>query len=377
MGHFQVLACIPQGESVSFEDISHLVGVPETQLRRVLRTAATFGFLKEPQPGKIGHSTLSTAFVTDPSLLDAVMFMASTSLPAALQMPAGTKRFGDSTSCSETAYNISSDSSDRFSAACESRPQMQRQWLAFWRHATGEVDDDLAELLPSLQCAPRLRGGSGRLVEVRARANTRLFGIYMLKCTLQIGARSITQAAAIVKQYPSLQVTVQMEDSESPVAHASRVPCIMGQIAHDGRLAIQRRAMGTPQPVHDAVVYVLRLTTLAAESDGLRKKRIQNELHLLIQILKKNSSATVVLTSGLLPDLGTAGPKIEARARLRDLTLFQLTNQKELELAEAIKILNGVGDDTGHLVLVGRHCSPTSGDLALELKYRSFMNAVS
>lgn len=166
MAYFQVLACIPLGDSVPFKDISDLAGVPETQLRRVLRMTATFGFLCEPEPGLISHSALSAAFVTDPSLLDAVVFMANTALPAALQMPACTQRFDDSSRSSETAYNVSSNSDDPFNIACQYKPQLRRQLSAFWRHGTGDVDDGVAELLQSLKCSNQLHQDPGTIVEV-------------------------------------------------------------------------------------------------------------------------------------------------------------------------------------------------------------------
>lgn len=137
---------------------------------------ATYGFLREPEPGKVAHSALSADFVTNPSLLDAVVFLANTAVPAALHMPASTQRFCDSRFPSETAYNLASNSPVPFSTACEQRPQLRRQWAAFKEHGTTNVDGTLVGLLQSLQCADRLLGEASAMVEV-CEVNSCRFGL--------------------------------------------------------------------------------------------------------------------------------------------------------------------------------------------------------
>lgn len=151
------------------------------------------------------------------------------------------------------------------------------------------------------------------------------------------------------------------------------MPDQMGYLM-DGRIAVQQRTVGTAQTVRDAVVYILHLSPSASGPAGPAKERIQAELRQLVDVLRNNSSATLILTSGLLPELGTVCPKAEARARSRDLTLFQLTNQTEIEMAEMMAILNGMGDNMGRLVLANKHCSSTRGTVALETRYQAYAN---
>lgn len=186
---------------------------------------------------------------------------------------------------------------------------------------------------------------------------------------------------AIATNYPLLQVIVQMEHIK-PIASQQQQPPWLTLPSPDsmqsdpsildGQVTIQQRTLGTSQPVHDAIVYILHLTSFTFDAGSLAPCSIQTELKQLLGILKNNTAATLVITSGLLPELGTVSPKVEARARLRDLTLFQLTNQNEVEMIDMMRILKGVKDDTGHLVLINKHCSSVSGDLALELKYQAF-----
>lgn len=163
LGEFQVLACVPLNDSVPAKDVADLTGVPETQLRRIVRMTATAGFLHEPEPGYIAHTALSAPFVTQLCYLDAAMFLAETAAPAALQMAAATKLLHNGQAAGDTtAYALAFNTSQTFQAACEQRPKLQRQWPAFLRCA-GDVDDSVPELLGRLDW---LSLGSACIVDV-------------------------------------------------------------------------------------------------------------------------------------------------------------------------------------------------------------------
>jgi hypothetical protein len=151
LGEFQVLACLPLTGSVSIPDLAGLSGLPKTQLARIIRFTATAGFLQETQPGHIAHSPLSSLFVSRPSLRDAMMFLADSATPAALQMASATSRFGDTvTSDTDTAYNIAFDDRDSFFFACEQRPKLQRRWSAYLQHTGGDASDLTRQVLSRL-----------------------------------------------------------------------------------------------------------------------------------------------------------------------------------------------------------------------------------
>lgn len=186
----------------------------------------------------------------------------------------------------------------------------------------------------------------------------------------------------IANHFPLVRVYVQVEEAESSSLSSWRKPNVGGpnttspeqqqQSIMNGRVTLQRRAMGSHQPIRDATVYVLHLNGSAASggtTTGL--ERIRSEIRQLVDVLRVNSSATLALT-GLIPDPGSVGARAEARARLRDMTLFQLTNQQDNELGEILAMLSAMSDNAGRLILVNKNCSPRSGDLALELKYQPF-----
>ena len=150
MGEFQVLACIPLSGSVPVKDVADLAGVPETQLCRIARMMATAGFLREPEPGHLAHTTLSAPFVTKLFYLDAAMFLAHTAAPTALKMAAATKRQGASDlPAQETAYSLAFKTPQTFQATREQQVKLQRRWLAYAR-CEGDVNENVTELLSQL-----------------------------------------------------------------------------------------------------------------------------------------------------------------------------------------------------------------------------------
>lgn len=79
-----------------------------------------------------------------------------------------------------------------------------------------------------------------------------------------------------------------------------------------------------------------------------------------------------MLTALVLPAPGTVDLNTEAAARLRDLTLLQLANGRQAEIAEMVDVLNGVRDNAGGLVLTNEIRSPTSPLVAFEVRYQAY-----
>lgn len=144
LAEFQVLACIPLHGEIATKDLAELVAVPETQLGRVLRLMVATGFLQEPQPGsgQVAHTGLSASFVTDVPNLDAAMFLGSTAVPSALQMPEATHR-------RLTGYSLAANTGVSFVATCEQQPRLQRQWAAYLSYL-GDSNQMIVNLLSRL-----------------------------------------------------------------------------------------------------------------------------------------------------------------------------------------------------------------------------------
>ena len=122
-------------------------------LIRVVRMTSSAGFLSEPRPLHVAHTTLSAGFVTKPSLGDAAMFLSGTAVRAALSMPGATQRYGEPERADQShhaAFSLAEKTQQSFRQACEQRPKLQRQWAAYLRCSSMGVDERVAEVLSRL-----------------------------------------------------------------------------------------------------------------------------------------------------------------------------------------------------------------------------------
>lgn len=139
------------------------------------------------------------------------------------------------------------------------------------------------------------------------------------------------------------------------------------------RITVQQRDPGTLQSVHDAAVYILHLPSpspgMPSHSLGTR---IVAELRAHIGVLRASSCAELVLTARLLPEPGAVDPDVEAIARLRDLSLLQLANEREIEMVELMDMLNSVRDSLGRLVLVNKLRSRNNTTVVFKVQYQAY-----
>jgi len=124
-------------------DLADLAGVPERQLRRIIRLTASVGFLQETKPNYVSHTPMSAQFLS-PSLSDAALFITSTYTPSALQMADATKAVTTGTH-GDTGRDVAlhRQSQRSFRAACQDqeRCKLGRQWKAYLDHAAGSPSD--------------------------------------------------------------------------------------------------------------------------------------------------------------------------------------------------------------------------------------------
>ncbi|RMZ83614.1 hypothetical protein DV738_g926, partial [Chaetothyriales sp. CBS 135597] len=344
LSEFQVLACIPLHNSLLIKEVADVAGVPEQQLRRVMRAVATVGILHEPQAGYIAHTPLSAQFVTNLRNLDAVTFLASTVAPTALHMAQATGRPGSSSNKNKSAYAILSETGSSFLDDCKQNPRLQRQWTAFWQCGA----DSSEEIVLALTALNWRALGTAKVVDV---------------C-----ADSVKPAESLIAVYPSLQMTVQL-NSEVVLSP----PKVKADSNRNGRqeVTLENRLPGTPQPITDAAVYILRFAGLWSDMSAC----ILAELNIHLAILAANQSRTLLLAPPLLPEHGQAvGPELEAKARLQDLCLHQLTNDgAALELSDLVDLVISVHDHRGSLIVVNRlHSNKTAAVIALAVKYAPY-----
>ncbi|KFZ03028.1 hypothetical protein V502_11292 [Pseudogymnoascus sp. VKM F-4520 (FW-2644)] len=369
LGEFLVLACIPATGSVPIKDVAQLSAVPETQLIRIIRMTATVGFLREPRAGYVAHTPISAQFISRTSYRDAAMFLAEHATSAAIQMTSNTHRLQDAAGSANLKGN-----GQQGQTTVERSPRFERQWAAYLKHVGDESHNaGVTEVLSRLDWSNLL--DNAQVVEA---------------C-----AFSPELSTTLADLHPGLHFVVQVDPSlastfrKGPNPPLTRNGGVDGDLAlglrsdcTSSRITIESRLPGTPQTVRDAAVYILykppsssRLfSSQPGAAPGCFRTWITTELKAHIGVLSAGDGTLIISTGPVLPEPGTVNAEIEAVARLRDLSSFQLFNEHEIEMLELVELVNSVGDGSGKLVVVNQLRSRKKVIVALCVKYRPVFN---
>jgi hypothetical protein len=341
LGEFQVLACIPLVGSVVAKDVADLAGVSEDQLLRIVRMTATAGFLREPQPGYLAHTSLSKPFVSKLVCLDAALCLAQIAAPAASMMSAATRRQDR-----ETALNLAMGDATgtTFQSLRENRPKLQRQWLA---HLQFEADPDgcIVQLLSHLDWH-NLQNAH----------------------VVDVAAGSMALARAFAERYPLVHFILQSGSGQRSEQAQWRAARNVEDL--DSRITLQTREPGAPQTVKGAAAYILNLAHASRSPQQDLRSWLLAELQAHLQALRHNESVMVIVAPDMVPEPASVKLDVEAGARAHDLLLFQVANEHEIELSEMLSLINSVSDEMGRLVII-RHLRLYNGRIvALIAKYQ-------
>ncbi|PHH81483.1 hypothetical protein CDD82_673 [Ophiocordyceps australis] len=329
LGEFQILACIPLVESVPIEDVAGLTGVSKRHLGRVIRLTATVGFLCEPIPLHVAHTRLSAAFFSNPSLLDAAMFLGQAVVPAALQ----------------TSPAVA-DAHDSLEAMYQRRPRLSRQWHAFQTYAGGLLSrQEVAHVVGQLNWS---KVGS-------------VPDAYVVEGIVDSPSGSI--APCLAQEHPSLRFLVQIKDRHAKTTSAG------GAETNElnPRVSIAHRAPGTRQTAADAAIYILHMAASSASE-------MLSELSVHVDVLRARGGILLFLTARLLPEPGSlVNPEAEAIARSMDLAQFQLCGESVMEMSGLMDMIASTGDGAGRLVVTKKLYSHSHAVVALVVKYQSVL----
>ena len=121
-------------------------------------------------------------------------------------------------------------------------------------------------------------------------------------------------------------------------------------------------------------MYILHLGSPSISPDkSLTSLTLQltAELRAHLPILRENRAATLVVAMRLLPDPGSVDAAVEAVARMRDIVLLQLANERDFEVSELIDLIQTVGDRSGKLMVVNRARARDNAIVALGVKFQA------
>lgn len=194
----------------------------------------------------------------------------------------------------------------------------------------------------------------------------------------QAGSGSCLITTAMADLYPGLELTVQItEAAEGRRGSVSKSE--YHQISHP-RVTVQHRPCGTGQTVLNGAMYVL---LFPASSPLLPRpelcSRILAELQLHSTILASSQARLVLIVRNVrqIPPEETCLTKdmnleLESRARLRDLSRWQLDNDRDMDMNELLELVDQIWDSMGGLKVVDRKSSQDGSAVSLELQYETF-----
>ncbi|RMJ28738.1 hypothetical protein PHISP_00383 [Aspergillus sp. HF37] len=319
----QILACIPLDAPVTFVEVADISNVSVDQLQRVVRLMATAGFLCEPNDGHVAHTPLSAAFVTEPALLDAALYLSRTAVPVALKMPPAVQPSAPS----DTA-----------------QPKAQRQFAAYMAHGILDEEHAVDELL---KCVDWNAFDSATVVDVHPPSMA-----------------TVVQLAALA---PALQFVVQPVSAGGPSWTTRGLPP-----AVENRISVQPRTAAVPQTVLGSAVYILRLASLSPQLPWATiRSQTMLELRAHLHALRAQPASRLLLTALVLPRPGDVDHWTDAMVRLRDLSLLQLSNDRQPSKPEIVDLVTSVRDSAGSLVLSNETHAPRNAVLALEVRYEA------
>ncbi|KAM3069220.1 hypothetical protein ACMFMG_010736 [Clarireedia jacksonii] len=298
IARFQIAKKLPLHEEHTYEELAKSCGIPEKDLRRVLRFAMTSRIFREPRPSVVAHTSISRVIAEKPNMEAWISQACSNMWPAATRVVDAMEKWPGTEEPTHTGFNLANNTSDPFYVEIQKSPRRAREFADGMRffHAS-----------PGLETSFVVEGydwaslGTAKVVDV--------------------GGSHGLIAFAITKEFPGLSCVVQ------------DLPDVMAGIdesdprLQDGRVTFQVHDFFEEQPIHGADVYFFRMI-FHNWSDKYCVKILRN----LIPSLKKG--ARIVVNDVCLPAPGEISLYKERMLRSFDFAMKEVCNAQERDLMD-------------------------------------------
>ncbi|KAK4041920.1 S-adenosyl-L-methionine-dependent methyltransferase [Parachaetomium inaequale] len=285
IARFRLAHAFAPGTEASFADIAATTGLPEVNVRQIIRHAIIKDIFVEPRPGVVAHNAVSRLLAEDPVIHDWVGASNDDLWQGAAQTCSALEKYPGSQEPNETF------------------PERARRFGNAMRSFTEGTGFELSHVADNFPWG-ELRNGT--VVDVGGSQGFACFAI----------ARQFPALSFVVQD---LEPVIQAAEKEAPVDLADRVRFM----THD--------FLAEDQPVKGADVYFFRWI-LHNWSDKYCVKILRG----LIPALKPG--AKVVLNDNVLPQPGVLSRWQENRLRSMDLCMTELQNSHERELDDWAKV---------------------------------------
>ncbi|PYI05539.1 O-methyltransferase [Aspergillus sclerotiicarbonarius CBS 121057] len=295
ISRYQIATHVPlDGSTITFEELSKATNLTTKDLTRFVRVAISRHVFHEPVKGVIAHTAASKLLLNNPMVEAWLQNIAQEFWPAFTRTVEATEKWPGSEEPNETGYALAHGTSSHPFDEIRKDPHRHQQFITAMRFSHLHPAYHLSHLLNN-------------------------YNFDRTTTIVDVGGSNGEVSIEIASRYPHIRCIVQ--DLPDTIAGlATKVPSALAArvtgMAHD---------FLTPQPVHDADVYLLRWI-LHDWSDKYAIQILRN----LTPALKKG--ARVVVNDICIPEPGQLGPKAERDLRYMDISMKAFNNARERDV---------------------------------------------
>jgi O6-methylguanine-DNA--protein-cysteine methyltransferase len=127
--HFNILQAVPLGDSTSYEVLATKVGLPETQLKAIVRQSAMNRILREVDHNRVAHTASSAMLLRNRPMLDWYGHCVEELFPASAKTAEALEIYKDSSEAADSAFSLAFKTSESIYAFLEKHPDRQARFF--------------------------------------------------------------------------------------------------------------------------------------------------------------------------------------------------------------------------------------------------------
>jgi hypothetical protein len=266
---YKIATSFALDEQLTYGEIANRIGLPESDTRRLLRTAIAYRIFKEPEKNVVAHSILSKLLACSPPMSQFVSMVCEEMWLSGAHTVDAMQKWNSSDSPSHTGFAIANGKEATFFDIVGKEPERAKRF---------------SDAMAFLQAGPHLH--VRHLLD-----NIGWDDVRQPNLVVDIGGSDGSICKEILRRFPSVHCIVQ--DLPGVLATAE-VPSDL-----HGRLVYQEHNMFTEQNVENADIYLFR-GVLHNWSDPYAIEIIRKQL----PGLKRNNNARLILNEMCLPEPG-------------------------------------------------------------------------
>ncbi|KAH7122653.1 S-adenosyl-L-methionine-dependent methyltransferase [Dendryphion nanum] len=301
---FRIAESFAQDKTTTADEIASKCGLPASEVKRMMRHAASYGLFQQPEKGVYAHTASTAAILSVPFLAPAIRTTLDTMWRSTPFIVDALIKYPGSQENNETPFSLSRKTNlGLFETLATDR----------------EMATDFAGAMSFLSGAPHMNAEHA--------VNGYDWSQHASSTIVDVGGSHGAIGFKLVEKWPSMKIIVQDRPEVVDTAPKDH------KLVESGQVSFQVHDFFKPQPVKDADVYFLR-QILHDWSD----KYAIGILKALIPALKKG--ARIIINDQIPPEEGVLTPRQERPTLCYDMIMKQLFNAGERGEAEWRNLIN-------------------------------------